>query len=261
MSFLEAFAKLVPWWLSEGDGGKVLASLSLMADDFAARAKNALLARFPDYAPDDAALAALGRDRRIVRGINEPAAAYAARLKRSFDDLQRRGSPFALLEQLRAYLQAACVIRTVDQRGNWCTIDAAGVLTRSNDVGNWDWDGAADSPAWARFWVIIYPVGGVTPWAETGLFGAAGAVAESDTLGTTATPDQVAQLRSIVRDWKPAGTKCEWIIISYDAALFAPGDAPGVAPDGLWGGWSKVVGDTLVASRSPDARYFSGSEG
>lgn len=257
MSFLEAFSKLVPWWLSEGDGGKVLASLSLMSDDFKARAKNALLARFPDYAPDDAALAALGRDRRIVRGINEPAAAYAARLKRALDDLRRRGSPFALLEQLQAYLQAPCVVHTVDVSGNWFSIDAAGVETSNLMLGDWVWD-ALPAAQWSRFFVVIHPVALVTPWHITGLFGAAGAVAESDTLGTTATPDQVAQMRQIVRDWKPAHAKCEWIIVSYDAAEFGPGT--GTVTSGLFGDWSKVVSGVRVASRFADARYISGAE-
>lgn len=256
-TFFESFPKLVPAWLSDAIGGKVLGSLALMKDDFVARAKLGMLARFPDYAPDDAALAALGRDRKIVRGINEPAASYAARIKRAPDDLRRRGSPFALLEQLRAYLQAPCVVRSVDISGNWFSIDAAGVESSNLIPGSWTWD-TLPASQWSRFFVVIYPVGGVTPWHETGLFGAAGAVAESDTLGTTATPDQVAQLRSIVRDWKPDGTKCEWIVISYDSAEFGPDT--GTVTSGLFGDWSKIVDGVRVASRFADARYISGAE-
>ena len=259
MSFFEAYQRLAPRWLTTGDGGTVLASLALMADDYAARAKLGLLARFPQYAPDDTSLGALGRDRRIVRGIGESATAYSARLVRALDDLATRGNPYALLGQVQAFLGQPCVVRTVDRRGNWYSLDETGARFGFPGLANWDWDAIPATPYWGRFWLIIYPVGGTLPWAETGLFGAAGAVAESDTLGTTATPGEVSALRNIIREWKPAGTTCEWIVVSYDDSEFTPG-VP-TATDSLWHNWSKVVGGVRVASRFANARYFSGAEG
>lgn len=250
MSFFEIFQKITPSWLNDGDGGKVLASLALIKDDFVARVKLGLLTRFPSYAVDDVALGAIGRDRKILRGINEPAASYSARLVPFLDDHIRRGNPFALLKQVQAYLQAPCVVRTVDRRGNWFTRDAAGNESTNINTGNWDWDGVPASPRWARFWLIIYPVGGTNPWAPQGSGGD-----PDETIGTTATADQIAGLRSIVREWKPAGTSCEWIIIAFDSASFSP-SAP--EPDGNWGAWSKVVGTQRVASRLSTARYFDG---
>lgn len=257
MSFFASFQQLVPSWLSAGDGGKVLASLSLLADDYVARAKLGLLARFPSYAPDDTALAALGRDRLILRGINEPSTSYADRLVRAPDDLPRRGGPYALLEQLRAYLQASCVVRTVDRRGNWFQIDANGNESSNIATGAWDWDSTPPSPNWARFWVVIYPVGGTTPWAPSD----SEPFADRSTIGTTATPDQVAGLRSIVREWKPDGTKCEWIIIAFDDAYWAPTSSSGDLPDGSFRNWSKVSAGVRVASRFSNSRYFSGAAG
>ncbi len=259
MSFFELFQRLLPSWLRTDDGGDVAASLSLLADDFEARARLALISRFPAYAPDDAALAAIGRDRRIVRGINEPAAAYAARLARAFTDHKTRGNPYALLTQLQAYLQAPCVVRTVDRRGNWYSIDADGLRSSSIDTANWDWDGTPASPDWARFWVVIYPVDGTTPWAVSGDWGdaalwGAGVWGNDDTtIGTTATPDQVASVRSIIRDWKPAGTTCEWVIIAFDDATFTPAGA--TDPSGDWGNWSDGAGAPV---RLDTARYWKG---
>lgn len=265
MSFLEQIFLRLPKWLTDGDGGKVAASLALMADDFAARARLALISRFPSYAPDDAALAAMGRDRRIIRGINEPSAAYAARLMRAFDDHRTRGNPFAMLRQLRAYLQADCMVRTVDRRGNWYTIAEDGTESTTINAANWDWDGRPASPEWARFWVIIYPTGGgatggAQPWdpADTigaadlwgaGVIGTAGA-----TIGTTATLDEVASVRQIIRDWKPAGTTCEWIIIAFDSTTFTPAGA--TDPAGLWANWSNGAGAPV---RLTSARYWKGS--
>ena len=256
--FANTFYSLAPSWLTSGDGERVLASLSLMLDDFSARARLGLLARFPGYAPEDA-LPALGRDRRIIRGIGEPAAAYGERLTGAFDELRTRANPFTLLRQLRAYLQANCVVRTVDRRGNWFTIDADGAESYVQATGNWDWDGTPASPDWARFWVIICPENGTTPWAPSGnwgdptlygngVFGNAGY-----TFGTTATPEQVAAVRSIIREWKPAGTTCEWVIVAFDAATFTPAGA--TDPAGGWGNWSDGAG---APARLATARYWRG---
>lgn len=254
MSVFEIFQKITPSWLHDGDGGNVLASLALIKDDFIARVKLGLLTRFPSYAVDDVSLGAIGRDRKILRGINEPAASYSAREIRWLDDHIRRGNPFALLEQIQAYLQAPCVVRTVDRRGNWFSIDANGNKTTNINSGNWNWD-SVPSPRWARFWVIIYPVGGTNPWAKQGKFGHGLKFgAPIGTLGTTATADQIAGIKSIIREWKPLGTRCEWVIIAFDSTSFAPDGTNG--PDGNYDKWSKVVGTTRVKSRLTSARYW-----
>lgn len=257
MSFAEWMLKWSPRWLKGGDGEKVIGSLGLLLDDFAARARAGLLARFPGYA-DDEALAALGRDRKIVRGINEPSAAYAARLSLALDALKTRGNAYTLLEQIRAYLQAPCVVRIVDRRGNWWTIEADGSYTSNVDTGLWNWDGGSLAN-WARFWLIIYPVGGTTPWAPSGNWGDAtlwgdGKWGHSDrTIGTTATVDQVAAVRQIVRDWSPRHAVCEWIIIAFDPASFSPSGS--TDPAGTWGTWSNHTGGPV---RLSSARYWKG---
>jgi len=258
VSFFESFRKILPSWLTSGDGGKVTASIALLADDFTARARLGLLARFPLYAPDDEALAALGRDRMIVRGIDEPSEAYAARLSTGLDDLKTRGNPYTLLKQLRAYLQADCVVRIVDRRGNWWTIAADGTRSSSLDTGNWNWDGGSLSE-WARFWVIIYPANGTMPWAPSGNWGDAGLYGDglfghSDlTIGTTATTSQVAAVRQIIRDWSPRHAVCEWIIIAFDETTFTP--AGSTDPAGAWGTWSNHTGGPV---RLASARYWKG---
>lgn len=259
-TFASIYRQMLPWWLH----GPVPQSIVQTLDGFVSRAKRGLLVRFPEYAAsslivdDEAALAARGRDLKIIRGINEPAASYAQRLIRGIDDRRTQGNPFALLRQLRAYLQADCVVRTVDRRGNWFTIDADGTESTNMDTGNWDWDGGSLSE-WARFWVIIYPVNGVTPWAPSGTIGSPTLWGDMKignagrTIGTTATPDEVASVKSIVRDWKPAGTRCEWIIIAFDDATFTPAGA--TDPNGEWGTWGNGTGGPV---RLSSARYWKG---
>jgi hypothetical protein len=254
MTFTRFYKDNLPAWITDGEGGLVVGSICTLLDAAVERCRQGLSARFPSYAPADA-LPWIGRDRKIVRGINEPAAAYAARLIRWLDDHKVRGNPYALHAQLRAYLQQDVMIRTVDRRGNWFTTAVGGTKSCSLDTGNWDWDGGALS-RWARFWVIIYPTAGGLPfttcssWA-TGLWASAGS------FGTTATADQIASVRGIIKEWKPAGTRCEWIIIATDASSFTPTGSQ--TPGGDWGNWGLDTAGNYNLVRLITGRYWEGS--
>lgn len=247
--------RLAPRWLTEGEGGLVGYSLDLIKDAYMERLYLGLLARLPDTAESDA-LGLIGRDRRTVRGLGpETDASYATRLKAAFTDAKRRGSPFALLQKLQEFIGAGSSMRTVDARGNWFSRSAAGVETYTLNTGNWNWDSTVpSSPQWSRFWVIIYPG---TRWSHSATWGSGQLWGDTEkTWGTTATPSEVAQVRGIVADWKPAGTRCVNIIIAFDAASFDP-TAP--EPDGKWGKPHKVVAGVHVASRLATADYWDGT--
>lgn len=258
--------KLAPSWLTTGEGELVGYALDTIKDAFVERLRQGLLARMPQNtrdgtvtAPDDA-LAAMGRDRRIVRGINELSTTYAARLVRWLDDWRTAGNPFALMQQLAAYTGKGPAFRTVDVRGNWYSRAADGTQSTSINQANWDWD--ADPYAltkWSRFWVIIYPNG---LWVPGPTFGSGLAFGETgSTLGSTATPEEVASVKAVVADWKPAGTRCVNIILDFDGTAFNPAtarDGSGL-PDGHWGHWSKRVGAVRTPSRLSTARYWDGT--
>lgn len=253
---------LAPRWLTEGEGELVGYSLDMMKDAFVERLQLGLLARFPETAPPDA-LAAIGRDRRVIRGINESAASYAQRLIRWLDDRKTVGNPFALMQKLAEYVGGTSSFRTVDARGNWYSRAADGTRSLLLNQANWNWDdkpNTADGrPRWGRFWVIIYP-GDV--WNDGGeQWGSAAAWGTADrSWGSSATPDQVATLKAIVADWKPAGTKCVNIILAFDPASFDPTaavDDTGM-PAGLWERWSKIVAGVQVPARLSTARYIDG---
>lgn len=252
--FRFAYQKLMPSWLTSGEGELVGYSTRLVIDADAQRAAEAASARMPEQGPNGALLYH-GRDRKLVRGIDELAASYAARLVGWLDAHKTRGNPFALGRQLQAYCNAAVRVRTVDQRGNWFTVDRDGSESYVLDTGNWNWDTAYTDADWGRFWVIIYPTTDGEPWDVGPRWGDADAVySSSRTWGTTATPGQVAAVRQIVRDWKPAGTRCETIIIAFDDASFDP-TAP--EPDGDWLQWG--VGDPRDKNRLDTARYWKGT--
>jgi hypothetical protein len=250
--------RIAPRWLTEGDGFSIGYALDVVKDAFVERVLLGLLARFPENsssttAPEDA-LAELGRDRRVIRGLFETDAQYATRLKLWLDDRRRQGNPFMLMQKLYDYLGPLPSFRTVDARGNWYSRAADGTETSTLDQQNWDWDGTPIGERWARFWVIIYPNGLWTANTEDygGTFEYAGT---AETWGTTAPVQHAQTVRAIVADWMPAGTRCINIIIALDANSFDP-TAP--EPDGLWEGYSKNVGGVQVPARLSTARYWDG---
>jgi len=248
-------------WLTEGEGELVGYALDLLRDGILERLRLSVLARIPQNdptgtttAPTDA-LAAMGRDRRVIRGISESNAAYAVRLKAWLDDRRTAGNPFALMQKLAEYCGPLCSFRTVDVAGNWFSRDENGVETVALKTGNWNWDGDATRARWSRFWVIIYPNGLWTEGPEWGDPDAPEWGSTSATWGSTATAAEVAAVRSIVADWKPAGTRCVNVIVAFDTASFDPASPE---PDGLWETWGKVVDGVMVPARLETARYWDG---
>ncbi|HXG69982.1 MAG TPA: hypothetical protein VNJ04_05135 [Gemmatimonadaceae bacterium] len=251
-NFRALWKYLVPAWLNTGDGELVGYTLMYQLDVSIERLRLGHLARFPqngpngETAPTDA-LAALGRDRGVIRGIEENDAGYAYRLTQWLVDARTRGTAFTLMRQLHAYLgtSAGVSFRIVDVRGNWYSRSAAGVETSSLNTGTWNWEG--DLTKWSRFWVIIYPG---TRWVAESTWGTSLWGDTSGTWGSTAAQEHVASMRTIVADWKPAGTRGD-IILALDPATFSP-TAP--EPDGNWGKW--YYGANAPPYRLATGRYF-----
>ena len=186
-------------------------------------------------------------------------------------DIIACGRRALLCDRLREYCNAAVRVRTVDARGNWYTVDRDGTRSVSLATGNWEWD-AMDPLRFTRFWVIIYPTAAGEPWEATtpnvgdaglwgdaiGRFDSLGNAKEPTTIGQTATPEHVAKIRTIIRDWQPDGTRCEWVIVALDDASFDP-TAP--EPDGTWAAFGKNDAGAYTASRLSTARYWRGRAG
>lgn len=240
-----------PRWMTEGEGGLVAYILDLFKDLQLYRLELGHLARFPQQDPQGTpgpsdALVAIGRDRRVVRGIFETEKEYAARLTQWLVERRTAGNPFTLMRQLAAYCGPGVAFRTVDVHGNWYSRDVDGVQTSLLATGAWDWDG--DVERWSRFWVIVYPAG---LWSAEDVWGTGVYGDTTGTFGTTATLEHTTTLRALVADWKPAGTRGD-IILAFDAASFDPA-AP--EPDGTWGKYHLEAG-VAVSTRLDTARYL-----
>ena len=247
--FRNSFRYLVPAWRATGDGERELYAYGLIKDAFLERVRQGLEARFPTRAAESA-LELIGRDRGIIRGRSESAAAYAARLVawRYPRGHRVRGNPFALLSQVRAYFGGtACA--TIDVRGNLDELCAAGA--ESFAVGqSWDWDNAPVAPRWARFWLLVGPVDGSAPQPD---FDDPGMWADdAPTVGVVGvTPDDCRAIRRLFKApaWKPAGVRAEWLVFRFDGSL--------PAPDGPWGTWSADVAGVREPTRDNAYRYVS----
>lgn len=247
---------IAPGFLKRGERGQALLfSLGLVLDGLAEWALQGVLARFPYKAPPTA-LPALGRDRRIVKGFDETNGAYRVRLVKWLDSWRKAGHAYSVLEQLAGVLAPHEVrIRIVTNTGLWYERDSDGTLSWSRGDSNaWNWDDAPE--LWSRFWVIIYPLDDV--WEPEDVWGV-GTWGDGGTWGTTAELSQVAAVRSLIRTWKPAHARCEWIVIAFDDATFDPSDDSTYPIDGTWGPWGEVGTDPRTPSRYASARYWDGT--
>jgi hypothetical protein len=221
INFRRVFKALGPGWLTSGDGEKVLYSVGVMLDATLERARQALVARFPEYAETEDALGYLGRDRLIIRGRNESAERYAKRLVEWRYPLGHRvrGNAFAMLRQVRAYFLDQTAQFTIDYNGGWYAIDEDGAETRGPSAGPWTRPDTAES-GWAQFWLGVY--GDAASWTESEyLIGDPelwGGVISDDSeyvigLSSEATQSDIQALRQIARDWKMAGSKAVSLLV------------------------------------------------
>jgi len=237
---------------------RALYAMAAVKDAAAERVRLGVLARFPipgQTAQDS--LLEIGRSRAVERGPNEPDAAYCERLRRWLDDWRIAGSPWSILEQVRAYCSPSPVrARIFTNRGDCYTIDRDGTRSRARDTA-WDWDG--DASRWARWWLVIYPTTAGEPWGRQIAYDDGpnwGAV--PGTWGSTAQPEDVFALQRIIRARKPRGGRCAHIIVCFDDDHFDPSD-PSTLPDGTWGSTHKLSGGSYVPARFDDAAYWPGA--
>lgn len=202
-TFATGITQIGPPWLQRTTGGKLVGAIGDVFDDLITRTSEGVQMRFPTDSPDPDALAHVGKDRRIRRGIGETATEYARRLRPWLAAHKRRGSPYALLEQLYTYLHATVPppYDLVAYSGLRHSVDVNGVITR--DQIAWSGDG---SGKWARIWIYFYV--GTDPGVLT--------------------EDQKEVYRAIPREWNAAHIEKTTIVLVW-------GPVWGYPPGRLWG--------------------------
>lgn len=141
----------------------------------------------------------------------------------------------------------------------------SGLYTRLFDGSNWDWDSlsvVAGTGYPAATWMVLFSIAPNswcepdTEWGTDGVWGDGGA------WGVDVSPAIGRLIQATTARLKSARSWVRYIIVSFDGALFDPGEPAGggINPDGLFGRWSKIVARQWVPSRFADARYGGGVE-
>lgn len=206
ITFRDSILKVAPRWLANGNVGKVLYAIGVHLDLLGDVVIAGIRKRYPEADSEDAA-AAIGRDRKIIRGRDESYETYAPRLRRWLDDHPRRGNPYAMLRQLYAFWAAdprsEISLAYIGPNKSYFSMNAAGEITRII-TSAWvppDWTPSG----WAR-WLLIYawpdPLDPPIQYGDPGETWGSGRV-----WGSGLSSQDVADIRRVPRQWGNAHSR------------------------------------------------------
>jgi len=254
-----------PRWTFGRVAQGLLFALTMPLDAITEWAMQGVRARFPGVGPAEAdpyVAQTLG----IYPGRAESRASWSGRASGWLEQAHRCAGPWPLLEQLAGYfLPNPPPIYIVLDSGMWFARMPPGVgapsgmtgvapefwLTQANrpplTASNWVWDANTGTNGWSRFWVIIDCSSGLFThphhWGDVGLKWGM----KDLTWGSNATSFDVSSMRSLVLRWKPAASRCPYIILDF-LGHFKPLGGPTSYPNGTWNKW---------ANRYQPAAYIS----
>lgn len=199
-SYLRMLEFVLPPWLLRTEGIRLVGALAAVIDDHRSRLVAGVKLRFPGVYTLEG-VDKIGRERRLRRGPAESAATFAARLPRWWQDHRTRGGAYALLEQMKAYLDGTLdpPYDVVSYRGVRHVMNADDEITR--DAITW---GTDETGYWSRVWVFLY------------------------TTAATIDASTLEAYAAIVRDWLPAHIVGELVVIHPSTRLW---DYPQPVPD------------------------------
>lgn len=157
MSYKQWQTQSAPGFLQGANGKALVGGLGQAKDDQVTLLKQAVKARFPDYAPTDA-LPAIGGERQIDRGPTETDDSYRGRLKAAWDAWQFGGSAYGILRQLWA--AGMTTAQLVQMNGVVFWLDTDGLTLKTATLSTTPYVFGFDAPLtfWSKF-AIVFPVG------------------------------------------------------------------------------------------------------
>lgn len=231
--YKDAESKKAPPWLRGANGKKILEETGAEKDVQVDRARQSVLADFPDQGPADA-VPFIGSDRALPQGVNLAGAItetttpdYRERLRTAWDSIEGwsfAGSFPAVLRALArggfptGLASGAILIQRTKRYAYLTGNSASGTVTFGTHVG-WSWD---EKPA--RYWNqfgILFP---------------------ADVSGLTDGSDLAARLNGIVRTWKPGKARFMGTTIILSGAIWGwPLAATWGGGGRTWGGSTRFV--------------------
>lgn len=224
----------------------VRAAAAVGGDRIEEEARQAVLESLPSTASDEKSLGLFGADVGIERGPTETAADYADRLSIQAYLNRLRGKPLGLLLGLEWAEFTGAVVVTINGLAHY--LSAAPSLQDIKD--------AIDNMEPPTSWYTIVDMGpnpaipavsaegkspahgaiaaGTRPWwfydhqwAKTHRFGI---LFPAPTAIDLTIPENLARIRRVIRNWKPANAKCLGIWVNSTGAVW------GWPPGNMWGG-------------------------
>lgn len=151
ITFRDTIREISPRWLRNGFAQKFLYSLGIHMDLLGDAAASGVKKAFPLDVNSGDSLGAIGRNRKIERGPNEPDATYSGRLVTWLDRHRTRGNPYTLLQEWHEFWAATpFTVDLVYQSGKRYHMALDGTVTVSFGP-TWD----DDTTDWARWWIVI----------------------------------------------------------------------------------------------------------
>ena len=214
-AFQDWILQALPAWAQGPWGTKWWQTVGGVFDLLKVAAKDAVKARWPMSAPDDA-VETIGRERMIDRGPSESLNSHRSRVDAAWTTWVWAGT----------------------ETGVWAGLVALG-LPLVSVLEDFEWSAWDDHSYWSRFWVVIGPnaLWTIDYWAGDGtLWGGA-----DDTWGSTASPDQIRIVRRVIRKWRAAhAIPVEAITVWVEGDIWGPAEVWGA--DAGWGGAGTWVG-------------------
>lgn len=200
VTFVNYIASISPPWLRGFFGERFVGVTNALAADKAAEAATQAIKapwlRAPT-SPDDA-LPFSGAERNIDRAPAETNAQYRARLVDAWRLWEQAGTEQGLKNALAPFgvPEAAIVIKEEH-----------------------DWEPDPGAKHWSRFWIIIT---GTVPWQPVLVGG--NLVGDGSTIGSTATPLEIASVRRFVAKWKPGLAVGVFVILAFESQIVGLGN-------------------------------------
>lgn len=264
--------QISPTWLNGPVAQKYRYSMNVIFDALADAASYAVLARFPQRAPDDA-FSWIASDRQIDRGLSEPKETFITRLLLWLDLWRIAGNAKSMLLAMLSNVSPNLIrVRQVSDSSVWDTFEVGtDPLALPDPVHlrvtptNWRWDSLLDpyrtGISWWRVWVILYASSIWNQGKNWGSF----TWGDGTCWGFSGTAQEAQSITNLAKKWRAGHAWVVFVILAWDNTMFDPSLAFGSAklPDGKWGHWGKVTSSggfprVYVQARSTSASYLQG---
>ena len=247
-SFEQYQPSILPAWLQNQAGLDYAGTLGQLKDEISNAARTAAVCGMPEVAPVSA-LAAIGFERQLPRGISETDQQYAARLRQAFTAWKRAGSALGILLQLELLYPTIPIVIVQQAHRAYSlnpdtSLDPFDRLIVTSLPSGFRFDDNGGLPLEEGFWSrfgVIFP-GPLPPtWSS---------IVSPPTSISSPSLDEVNNIINITLKWKPAKATLMWV-----KAITPGGLMWGYPPTTIWGSgtisWGGSGGTVITWNPTP----------